>query len=105
MRTFRALSLVGVLAAGAALLVGCSEDSVPQADVEAEAETQLAAEVGGTGLDVSCPGDLKAEVDETMECDLTVDGDDNTYPVTLTVTAVDGNQANFDIEVGDPSGG
>ena len=105
MRTSRHLFLAGAVVLGGLFLAGCSgENAVSQSDVESEAETQLAAQVEGATPDVSCPGDLKAEVDETMECDLTVEGDDTVYPVTITVTSVDGDQANFNIEVGDPSG-
>lgn len=106
MRTIRNLFLAGLLVGGGLFLAACSsEKSVSQEDVEQEASTQLAEQSGETISDVSCPGDLKAEVDETMECDLTLEGDDTVYPVTITVTSVDGDQANFSIEVGDPSGG
>lgn len=106
MRTLRHLFLIGALVLGGFLLAGCSVDkSVSQSDVESEAETQLAAQVDGATPDVSCPDDLKAEVDETMECDLTLEGDDTVYPVTIKVTSVEGDQANFSIEVGDPAGG
>ncbi|MBL8777148.1 MAG: DUF4333 domain-containing protein [Acidimicrobiales bacterium] len=106
MRTSRHLLLAGAVALGGLFLAGCSsENAVSQSDVETEAETQLAAQVEGATPDVSCPGDLTAEVDETMECELTIEGDDTVYPVTITVTSVDGDQANFNIEVGDPAGG
>ena len=105
MRTSRHLLLAGAVALGGLLLAGCSENAVSQSDVETEAETQLAAQVEGATPDVSCPGDLTAEGDETMECDLTGEGDDAVYPGTITVTSVEGDQANFNIEVGDPAGG
>ena len=105
MRTTRNLLLAALLVGGGLFLAACSGDkSVSQEDVEQEASSQLAEQTGQDAPDVSCPGDLKAEVDETMECELTVEGDDTVYPVTITVTSVDGDQANFNIEVGDPSG-
>lgn len=106
MRTIRNLFLAALLVGGGLFLAACSsEKSVSQADVEQEASSQLAEQTGQAAPDVSCPGDLKAEVDETMDCELTVEGDDTVYPVTITVTSVDGDQANFSIEVGDPAGG
>jgi outer membrane murein-binding lipoprotein Lpp len=106
MRNFRNVILVAAVAVGGLLLSSCSSDqTVSQSDVESEAESQLAAQVDGTNPSVSCPDDLKAEVDETMECDLTLEGDDTVYPVTIKVTSVEGDQANFSIEVGDPAGG
>ena len=87
MRTSRHLLLAGAVALGGLLLAGCSENAVSQSDVETEAETQLAAQVEGATPDVSCPGDLTAEVDETMECELTVEGDDAVYPVTIRPTS------------------
>lgn len=105
MRTPRFLLVAGAVALGGLFLAGCSgENAVSQSDVESEAETQLAAQVDGATPDVSCPDDLTAEVDETMQCELTIEGDDTVYPVTITVTSVDGDQANFNIEVGDPAG-
>ena len=105
MRTIRSLVLAALLVGGGLFLAACSsEKTVSQEDVEQEASSQLADQTGESISDVSCPGDLKAEVDETMECDLTLEGDDTVYPVTITVTSVDGDQANFSIEVGDPSG-
>ena len=74
--------------------------AVEQAAVEAAVSSQLAAQVGQAPDSVTCPGDLLAEVDEVMECELAVGPE--TLPVTLTVTAVEGGAVDYDIQVGQP---
>ena len=99
----RTLAFTVAVAAGALLVAGCSTDNaVSQDEVEAQAEEQLASEVDGAAPDVSCPGDLDAEEGATMECELTVEGDETVYPVSIEVTSVEGDTANFSIEVGEP---
>ena len=87
----------------AALLAGCSsgDKTVDRADVEKEAATQLAAQVNQPEPDISCPDDLDAKVGATMECELSVKGDDAVYPVHIKVTSVKDGDAKFDVEVGD----
>jgi hypothetical protein len=76
--------------------------TVDQADVESEAATQLAEAVGSdTEPDIACPGDLTAEVGETMVCELSVEGDTAVYEVTIEVTEVDGGDTSFDVQVAD----
>lgn len=106
MKIQRTLALAVAVAAGGLLVAGCSTtNSVSQSDVESQAEEQLAAQVDtGVTPDVSCPGDLDAEEGATMECELTVEGDDAVYPVSIEVTSVEDDTANFSIEVGDPAG-
>jgi len=48
---------------------------------------------------VSCPDDLEAEVGATTRCTLSVGDDGDEYGVTVTVTSVKGDTANFDVEV------
>lgn len=104
MRTIRNLFLAGLLVGGGLFLASCSsEKSVSQDDVEQEISTQLGDQTGATITGVSCPGDLTAEVDETMDCQVTTA--DQEVTVTVTVTSVDGDQANFDIEVTDDGSG
>ena len=95
------------LAAGAAL-VGCSTGpgAVDKAEVEKVAATELAAQVGTDELpNIKCPDDLEAEVGATLTCELSVDGDADVYPVEIKVTAVDGDDVKFDVQVDDtPSG-
>lgn len=88
------------LGAGALLLLGACSSSLSQSDVEEEAANALEQQVGVRPI-VECPGDLDAEVGAEMECELSVEGDDERYPVYLTVSEVDGNDVNFDIEVGE----
>src|SRR3954471_4958460 len=78
-------------------MTGCSSsNAVKQADVEQEIADQLGDQLGASP-DVSCPDDLKAEVDQTMDCDVTT-SDGQTVSVTVKVTSVDGNSANFSID-------
>jgi hypothetical protein len=90
-RTAIALVLAG------AFVAGCGDDdAVAQSAVEQEAEAQLAAQIGEEP-DITCPGDLDAEVGATMECELTLEGDDGVYPVYVEVTSIEGDRANFDV--------
>ena len=84
-RRLRLLLAAPLLAAG---LAACSSSSLAADDVANGAEDALEAEVGA----------------ETR-CTLTVDGDDQEYGVTVTVTSVEGETANFDVQVDeDPVG-
>lgn len=72
--------LLLAVVAGGVLLGACSSSSgdatVPAAEVESQAATQLAEAVGSEELpDISCPEDLDAEVGATLDCELTA-GDD-----------------------------
>lgn len=88
--------------AGLALFGACSStSSIDEAELESKVASQLAETTGQEEPNVDCPSDLDAEVDATIECELTVDGEDAVYPVTVTVTELDGDVANFDIEVGE----
>ncbi len=73
--------------------------ALAQADVEQQVSDQLAAQVGQTPDDITCPGDLPAEVGATMTCLLTAGTD--TIDVYLTVTTVDGMDVGYDIKVAD----
>lgn len=59
----------------------------------------------GVRPDISCPDDLEAQVGATIECTLTAGDDPTEYPVTVTVSSVDGDSANFDVEVGEEPAG
>lgn len=91
--------------AAGGLLVGCSASvhvgsSGPKMSAAKLSETvteKLAATTGRPKPDITCPEDLAAEVDTTTRCTLTAD-DGSTLGVTVTVTSVDGDQINFDIE-------
>ena len=98
--------LVSALAGFALVLAACGAGAIEESEVEASVATQLAEETDQPEPDIDCPGDLDAEVGATMECDLTVEGDDDVYPVTVEVTSVEDGRANYSVEVGDaPSSG
>ena len=88
--------------AGCALVTAaCGAGAVKEADVESSVAAQLAEETDQPEPNIDCPGDLDAEVGATMECDLTVDGADAVYPVTVKVTSVEDGKANYSVEVGE----
>jgi hypothetical protein len=60
---------------------------------------KLSEQVGRKPDSVTCPSNLKGAVGTTLRCQLT-DGNQN-YGVTVTVTAVDGADVNFNIQVDD----
>ena len=88
-----------MLAAAAPLLVACGASSVSESDVESTTKEQLAADpdIGESVEKVECPGDLKAEKDATMDCAATVGGEE--IGITLTVTKVEDNTAEWTIDV------
>jgi len=80
----------------APLLVACGASSVSESDVESKTKDQLASSLDSVEK-VDCPGDLKAEEDETMDCTATVAGEE--IGITLTVTKVEDNTAEWTIDV------
>ena len=98
------LSTLATVATGA-LLVGCSSsvhvgDSEPTMSAEKVAtlvSEKLASTTGQPKPDIVCPEDLAGKVGTTMRCKLTAK-DGSTLGVTVTVSSVDGDRINFDIE-------
>lgn len=91
------LALVAV-----ATLAGCSgsdTSTISRSDVEAEVVTQLTDTVGQAPDDVTCPGDLEAEVGATATCVLTSGGE--TIDVAVEVTEADGGEYTISIQVAD----
>ena len=89
-----------LLAPAVLVLAACtSTPAVSRADVEQEASAQLEAAVGVAPDSMTCPGDLTAETGTIMRCELTAG--DVAYGVTITVTSVDNDVANFDVVVDD----
>lgn len=86
------------LLAGLLLLAGCSGSAVAQADVEDTVAGELEIVVGERP-DVTCPGDLDAEVGAEMTCVGSLPGDGEEYEVYLVVEEVDGGEVFFEIEV------
>ena len=81
-------------------LAGCGAGTLGASTVEEGAADALEEQVG-IRPEVSCPDDLEAEVGASMQCTLTAGDDPTEYPVTVTVSSVEGDTANFDVEVGD----
>jgi hypothetical protein len=87
------------------LLVGCSasvdvDGSEPKLSADKLATTvaeELAATTGRPKPDITCPEDLVGKVGSTTRCTLTAD-DGSTLGVSVTVSSVDGDQIDFDIE-------
>jgi hypothetical protein len=79
-------------------LAACGSSSLAADDVADGAEDALEAEVG-TRPDVSCPEDFDAEVGAETRCTLSMDGDPEEYGLTVRVTSVEGDTANFDVQV------
>ncbi|WP_062214528.1 DUF4333 domain-containing protein [Streptomyces sp. NBRC 109706] len=88
------------LAALTVLLTGGCSSGDPTIDKENVAEKVSAAlteETGQTPDDVTCAEDLPAEVGATVRCEVTAGSD--TIGVTVTATAVEGTNAELDIQV------
>jgi hypothetical protein len=92
-RLGRAVAAAGIATALVAGVAACGS-SVPQDSVEEQIVTQLGA-AGLQGATADCPGDLNAEVGESITCSVTAG---ETFDVSATVTSVQGDTANFDIE-------
>ena len=99
-RPMRRTLVAALMIAAGGLLAGCSA-AVPQADVEEQITTLLEKELGTAPQDTSCPEDLPAEKGSKMTCTTTVEGTE--YDILVNVTSVEGDTANFDIEVVDPA--
>jgi hypothetical protein len=84
-----------------ALLLGlsaCGAGSLSADEVATGAEDALEEEVG-IRPDITCPDELEAEVGAEMRCTLTAEGVEGEYGVTVTITEVQDDTANFDVQV------
>jgi hypothetical protein len=81
-------------------LAACGAGVLEASTVEEGAADALEEQVG-IRPEVSCPDDLDAEVGASTRCTLTAPGDPTEYGVTVTVSSVDGDTANFDVQVDD----
>ncbi|WP_371821249.1 DUF4333 domain-containing protein [Blastococcus sp. PRF04-17] len=79
-------------------LAGCGSGTVAAEEAAEKAEDALEEQIG-TRPEISCPDDLDAEVGAETRCTLTAGGDPTEYGVTITVTSVEGQTVNFDVEV------
>ncbi len=89
-----------VAAVAALALAACGGSAVAQDDVESEVKRVLTQEVGQAPKEVRCPEDLTAEKGEKMTCTVVAE-DASELDATVTVTEVDGDNAKFDVEVGE----
>ncbi|MDA2810864.1 DUF4333 domain-containing protein [Nocardiopsis sp. RSe5-2] len=76
---------------------GGDAGAVPADEVARQASDTLAETVGQTPDSLTCPEDLPAEVGASIRCELTADG--QTLGVTVTATAVEGTNVDFDVVV------
>jgi hypothetical protein len=81
----------------ALLAAGCGEKTLDKGTVEQGAKDALAKTVGRPPESISCPKDLEAKVGATERCTLTDHG--TRLGMTVRVTRVDGDKANFDVVV------
>ncbi|MGZ4560875.1 MAG: DUF4333 domain-containing protein [Mycobacteriaceae bacterium] len=89
-------TLLGVAGVVTAVVVAGSNTAVPHSAVESEISDQIQASGDSRPDSVSCPKSLKAEVGASMDCTVTSDG--SSFPVTVTVTSVEGDTAHFSIK-------
>lgn len=93
---------VTALVAAAVSLSGCSVSLHPTVSADTLEQTvsdRLYDIVGQRPDAIDCPDELDGVVGTTLQCQLTTGSD--RYPVTLTVTGVEGQNVNFDFEVAD----
>ena len=93
----RLLLVTPLLALG---LAGCGAGTLEASTIEEGVADALEEQVG-VRPDISCPDDIPAEVGAETECTLSVADDPAEYPVSVRVSSVEGDTANFDVEVGD----
>lgn len=94
--TGRSIGVAAALVGLCLALAGCSS-TVDAADVESQISEQLEAQLGEAPDSVDCPEDLPAEEGAEIRCELTVA--EETLGVTVTVTSVEDDTVNFDIQV------
>ena len=88
------LAAAALLALG---LAGCA-GTLAADDVATRAEDVL-EEQEGVRPEISCPEDLVEEVGATTRCTWTAGDDPSEYGLTITVTAVEGDGTEFDVEL------
>src|SRR5688572_28592629 len=87
---------VAALALGLGV-AACGEEVVEQSEVQDEVSRLVEQQAGEKPKSVECPEHLTAEKAEKMNC--TVDAGGQKLNVEVTVTSVEGDQANFNVEV------
>lgn len=99
LKSISATCLLSILAMSGALLLGCSDPEIAKADVEQSAMKQLSETVGKPSPPITCPGGLKGKVGTVLVCSMPIG--DKVHDVTVTVTAVEGTNAKYTVEVGE----
>ena len=90
-----------------ATLAGKVLGQVAKVSAAADLEAELSANMSGPDadqFDVACEGDLEAEVEATQDCRVTFSEDGSTTGVRLVVTAVEGDEVEFDQTLFIPAG-
>ncbi|MFS8201676.1 DUF4333 domain-containing protein [Streptomyces sp. CWNU-52B] len=90
-------ALAVLFAAGCSASLGSKE--VSRGEVEKQASAALSKQISGKIDDLTCEDDLKAEVGETVRCELTVDG--AKQGMTVTAKSVDGDKVKMGYKVDD----
>lgn len=97
-----ALGFVAVLIGGP--ITACGTDRVPADAVAAEASAVLTDRTG-VRSEVSCSDELQVEPGSQLRCLATPEGGAERYGLTVTVTAVDGDDVDIVVEVDDAPAG
>jgi Domain of unknown function (DUF4333) len=93
-RPGRALRRAGVAAVLAVGLAGCGAPELDESQVVATLRGELESR-GVQADDLSCPGDLPADVGRSVRCSFTVGG--QPVDAVATVTGVDGGTVTYDV--------
>jgi uncharacterized protein DUF4333 len=96
-------ALAVLFAAGCSASVSVGGSKVSKEEVAEQASAALGKKVGREPDDVTCEDDLKAEVGETVRCELTVDGEKQ--GMTATATSVDDDNVKMNFKVDDTPNG
>jgi hypothetical protein len=94
-RSGRRLILLAAAPALALGLTACTS-SLAEADLETQAADLLEEQIGARP-DVACDEDLEAEVGKSIECVASDPDSGEELPITITVTSVEGDTAEFEI--------
>jgi Domain of unknown function (DUF4333) len=94
----RALLIPCVLAGVLIDTTACisSPRTITKSAVESQISQRMTDAAGNKPESVSCPDDLKPKVGANLDCEMKING--QTYGVKVTVTSIEGDSANFDIE-------
>ena len=79
-------------------LTACGGDTLDGGEVSTTVADQL-EEQAGSRPNVDCPEEIPAEVGSEVRCTLSVDGEPDEYGVTVTITSVEGDTAEYEAEV------